>query len=101
MKTYKIRICGKEWTLVYKKGIKVRAQFTLKTLLIEVSLDHNIQEQRECLLHEVLEIIFVENDDRFESVYGAYLFSFFHSEFMRMVSEFSAVIQQLIKLKLL
>lgn len=101
MKKYKIRICGKEWTIEYKKGIDARGQFTFKNFLIEIDRTKDAQYQRESLLHEVFEVIIVANDFRYESPLGANLFAFYHSDFIRMVSELDAVIKQLQKLKLL
>ena len=95
-----IMIGGIRWSVVLDKTI-TGGQFWWKDHTVKIGKNQSKERIINCLLHEIAEVILVNNNNRFmkcitdESGNGDYLFCFNHDQFEVFMAELTGIIKQL------
>lgn len=86
----KIKIGGFDWTIVNEK----RGGGWFETVPRKIGVCLGEKDTMQILLHEIMEILLVQNYNRFEPIQGDnYLFSFNHIEFSKVIKDLYQVIK--------
>lgn len=100
-----LNICHKTYKVIVDNDLGSGGDFSCRRQAIKVG-GKGVSEERQfdALLHEAIEIIFVERDVRFQLAYtgcesGDYLFSFGHKEWEHIASDIADVVHQIMKVQ--